>query len=563
MEDMGGAKKESFDDFFESLMKGQGSTQKSSSSPSATSGVNLDAILSSLNQPSASEKVDQVDSRFESLLKQRSVGESNSSVSEAMRQHNAQISTFDDDTDFVEFMKALKKDYQPSGATKKPSKGFDVKLPPVIPQYDVEVPEIVPDVSKMSKEQVKAHFMKELIRRNPELEGLDKWTGPAMTRSQQEAEMSKTAPGEKRQLNEALEGIYKDRELPPYMTGIRVPNPDTGEHTYIDLLQSYGDGEMVDSVSKIMERDAEAAGMSRAEWEDELDEITDEEMKRLGERNSEAENDLMTHSVVTKLFETLSDHGKLIEDMQYWSLFPKDVKRWVLYTRSPKGYYNDQGEWETVPEQDISQLVDTEALGPNFDPSILNKPITKQELDQMAAAYPSLRGTDDGSPRTVESEDEFSRIANSEWAYWEGVYENEQQYLPADLRGQYRFHIRPDEMAGMHPRLRRHFSFKFASEGEIIKFRSAQAIEKWGQHPGDSGNSAVQIAILTLRINHLTKVLRTHSGDTHNAYRLTELIRRRRGLMKHLKKRNLMTYYSLLKDIKLRDQVELWTAARK
>lgn len=563
MEEMGGAKKESFDDFFESLMKGQGSAQKSPSSPSATSGVNLDAILSSLNQPSASEQVEQVDSRFESLLKKRSVGESNSSVSDAMRQHNEQIGIYDDDTDFVEFMKALKKEYKPTGAAKRSSKGLDLKLPPVIPQPEVNVPEIVPDVSQMSKEQVKAHFMEELIRRNPELEGLDKWNGPTMTRSQQEAEMSKTAPGEKQQLDEALEGIYRDSELPPYLTGVRVPNPETGEQIYVDLLQSYGNAELASVASKIMERDAQAAGMSLAEWEDELDEVSNEDIKQLGERDTEAENELMTHPVVSKFFEALTDHGKAIEDMQYWSLFPKDVKRWVLYTRSPKGFYNDQGEWETVPEQDISQIMDTEALGQNFDPSILNKPITKHELDQMAAAYPSLRGTEDGSPRTIESEDEFSRLANSEWAYWEGVYENEQQYLPADLRGQYRFHIRPDEMAGMHPRLRRHFSFKFASEGEIIKFRSAQAIDKWGRHAGDSGNSAVQIAVLTLRINHLTKVLRTNSGDTHNAYRLTELIRRRRGLMKHLKKRNLMTYYSLLKDIKLRDQVELWTAARK
>jgi small subunit ribosomal protein S15 len=547
-------KKESFDDFFESLMKGQGQSSRPGGGAATGGAVNLDSILSSLNQPAAEEKKEAADSRLASLFQKRSVAQPAEDSTKQRREHDALIEDMEDDTDFAEFLAALKKDY-------KPSSKQEVDFGSAVPKFSVNLPEEVPDVSQMSPEQAKAHFMEVLKQANPDMAKLDKWRGPVMSRSEMEADMAKTNPMERRELDEALAAIYRGRDLPTYVTGVNVPNPETGETTQIDLLEAYADGEFAGEAAKILQSDADKAGMTLADWEESLSMPTPSSLKMEGMQENA---DLMSHPVVSKIFKALSDDGKQIDEMQYWSLFPKSVKRWVLYTRTPKGFYNDEGEWEVAPEPTLPDILRSESEELGFDEQEMadSDRVSTRDLDELSAAFPSLMSSD-AVQATIEQDDDFSRVANSEWAYWEGIYQNEQRYLPADLRGQYRFHIRPEEINHMHPRLRRHFSFKFASEGEITKFRTSEAIRKWGRHEGDSGNSAVQIAVLTLRINHLTKVLRTNTSDAHNGYRLNELIRRRRGLMKHLKKRDLMTYYSLLKHINLRDQVELWTAARK
>ena len=63
---------------------------------------------------------------------------------------------------------------------------------------------------------------------------------------------------------------------------------------------------------------------------------------------------------------------------------------------------------------------------------------------------------------------------------------------------------------------------------------------------------AVQIALLTARINHLTEHLRTHRKDFHSRRGLLQMASRRRKLLDYLKRHNLPKYNELLQKLSLR-----------
>jgi len=47
-------------------------------------------------------------------------------------------------------------------------------------------------------------------------------------------------------------------------------------------------------------------------------------------------------------------------------------------------------------------------------------------------------------------------------------------------------------MLDKHPKLKRLFSYKNATTGEIDSARKVSIVEKWGRHFADTGNDAVQ-----------------------------------------------------------------------
>ena len=55
-----------------------------------------------------------------------------------------------------------------------------------------------------------------------------------------------------------------------------------------------------------------------------------------------------------------------------------------------------------------------------------------------------------------------------------------------------------------------------------------ETIETYRLHESDTGSPEVQIALLTARINHLTKHLRAHKKDHHSRRGLLMLVGRRR-----------------------------------
>ncbi len=73
-----------------------------------------------------------------------------------------------------------------------------------------------------------------------------------------------------------------------------------------------------------------------------------------------------------------------------------------------------------------------------------------------------------------------------------------------------------------------------------------------GQTTKDSGSTEVQIALLTKRIVELTEHFKIHKKDHNSRRGLLKLVGSRRKLLKYLKRNNLESYRSLIKELGLR-----------
>ncbi len=84
----------------------------------------------------------------------------------------------------------------------------------------------------------------------------------------------------------------------------------------------------------------------------------------------------------------------------------------------------------------------------------------------------------------------------------------------------------------------------------------AQVIEKFGKSFGnganDTGHSAVQVALLTRRINKLIPHFSEHIHDYHSNRGLMKLVGQRRTLLKYLKKNDSKAYLALIKELGMR-----------
>jgi small subunit ribosomal protein S15 len=82
--------------------------------------------------------------------------------------------------------------------------------------------------------------------------------------------------------------------------------------------------------------------------------------------------------------------------------------------------------------------------------------------------------------------------------------------------------------------------------------RKAEIVAKFGDNPQDTGNTRVQVALLTARINELTEHLREHKKDHHSRRGLLMLVGQRRRLLGYLQKTDLEGYRELIKELGLR-----------
>jgi small subunit ribosomal protein S15 len=82
--------------------------------------------------------------------------------------------------------------------------------------------------------------------------------------------------------------------------------------------------------------------------------------------------------------------------------------------------------------------------------------------------------------------------------------------------------------------------------------RKAEIVAKYGENPQDTGNTRVQVALLTDRINELTEHLRTHKKDHHSRRGLLMLVGQRRRLLGYLQKKDLEGYRELIRELGLR-----------
>jgi small subunit ribosomal protein S15 len=86
----------------------------------------------------------------------------------------------------------------------------------------------------------------------------------------------------------------------------------------------------------------------------------------------------------------------------------------------------------------------------------------------------------------------------------------------------------------------------------LTKERKQELIGRFGRSAQDTGSAAVQIALLTERINELTEHLRHHTKDHHSRRGLLMLVGKRRRLLRYLESTDLDRYRSLVGELGLR-----------
>lgn len=82
--------------------------------------------------------------------------------------------------------------------------------------------------------------------------------------------------------------------------------------------------------------------------------------------------------------------------------------------------------------------------------------------------------------------------------------------------------------------------------------RKAEIVAQFGENPQDTGNTRVQVALLTARINDLTEHLRDNKKDHHSRRGLLMLVGQRRRLLNYLQKKDLEGYRALIAELGLR-----------
>ena len=86
----------------------------------------------------------------------------------------------------------------------------------------------------------------------------------------------------------------------------------------------------------------------------------------------------------------------------------------------------------------------------------------------------------------------------------------------------------------------------------VTKDRKAELVKEFGASAKDSGNTKVQIAILTEEINDLTEHLKVHIHDFHSKRGLLMKVGKRRSLLDYLKANDVIAYRELIKELNIR-----------
>ena len=82
--------------------------------------------------------------------------------------------------------------------------------------------------------------------------------------------------------------------------------------------------------------------------------------------------------------------------------------------------------------------------------------------------------------------------------------------------------------------------------------KKGEIIQKYRAHEKDTGSSAVQVAILTERINELTTHFKAHKKDFHSRLGLLKMVGKRRRLLDYLKRNSHKEYVELIQSLGIR-----------
>ena len=86
----------------------------------------------------------------------------------------------------------------------------------------------------------------------------------------------------------------------------------------------------------------------------------------------------------------------------------------------------------------------------------------------------------------------------------------------------------------------------------LTKERKKELAIEFGTNEADTGNTDVQVALLTERINQLTEHLKINKKDHHTRYGLLKMVGQRRSLLDYLIKNDIARYRTLIKKLNIR-----------
>jgi len=82
--------------------------------------------------------------------------------------------------------------------------------------------------------------------------------------------------------------------------------------------------------------------------------------------------------------------------------------------------------------------------------------------------------------------------------------------------------------------------------------KKKEIFEKFGKSANDTGSAEGQIALFTYRISHLTDHLKRNRKDYNTQRALQMLVGKRRRLLDHLRRKDIVRYREIIKELGLR-----------
>jgi len=86
----------------------------------------------------------------------------------------------------------------------------------------------------------------------------------------------------------------------------------------------------------------------------------------------------------------------------------------------------------------------------------------------------------------------------------------------------------------------------------LSKDKKKKIILKAATHEKDTGSAAVQVSLLTARINRLSDHLKKNKKDRHSRRGLLKMVVRRRKMLDYLKNTSSDVYDKVAKELKLK-----------
>ena len=86
----------------------------------------------------------------------------------------------------------------------------------------------------------------------------------------------------------------------------------------------------------------------------------------------------------------------------------------------------------------------------------------------------------------------------------------------------------------------------------VTKETKQEIVSNYGGNPANTGDVAVQVALLTARINDLQDHFKMHPKDHASRRGLLKMVGQRRRLLRYIKDRDINEYRQLIADLGLR-----------